>query len=59
MTSSEYREDAMFNREMNGEQVGTQSPSESSDGVFSNLNPAEVSTETLEYKYERSKKEVK
>ena len=58
MTNSEYKDDPMFNREINDEQVNTQSPSESNDGVFSNLNPAEVPTETREYKYERSKKEV-
>ena len=49
----------MFNRDINDEQVNTQSPSESNDGVFSNLHPAEIPTETREYKYERSKKEVK
>ena len=59
MINSEYKDDPMFNREINDEQVNTQSPSESNDGVFSNLNPAEVPTETREYKYERSKKEVK
>ena len=59
MTNSEYKDDPMFNREINDEQVNTQSHSKSNDGVFSNLNPAEVPTETREYKYERSKKEVK
>lgn len=59
MTNSEYKDDPMFNREINDEQVNTQSPSESNDGVFSNLNPAEIPTKTREYKYERSKKEIK
>ena len=49
----------MFNREINDEQVNAQPPSESNNGVFDNLNPAEIPTETREYKYERSKKEVK
>lgn len=49
----------MFNRDINDEQVNTQSSSESNDGVFSNLHPAEIPTETREYKYERSKKEIK
>ena len=59
MTNSEYKDDPMFNREINNEQVNTQSLSESNDGVFSNLNPAEIPTEAREYKYERSKKEIK
>ena len=54
MTNSEYKDDPMFNRDINDEQVNTQSPSESNDGVFGNLNPAEIPTETREYKYERS-----
>lgn len=59
MINSEYKDDPMFNREINDEQINTQPPSESNDGVFGNLNPAEIPTETREYKYERSKKEVK
>ena len=59
MTNSEYKDDPMFNRNINDEQVNTQSSSESNDGVFSNLHPAEIPTETHEYKYERSKKEIK
>ena len=59
MTDSDLRNDPMFNREINDEQVNTQSHSESNDGVFSNLNPAEIPTEAREYKYERNKKEVK
>ena len=59
MTNSDLTNDPMFNRDINDEQVNTQSPSESNDGVFGNLNPAEIPTETREYKYERSKKEVK
>ena len=59
MTDSDLRNDPMFNREINDEQVNTQSSSESNDGVFSNLNPAEVPTETRTYKYKGSKKEVK
>lgn len=59
MTDSDLRNDPMFNREINDEQVNTQSHSESNDGVFSNLNPAEVPTETRAYKYKGSKKEVK
>ena len=59
MTNSEYKDDPMFNREINDEQVNTQSHSESNDGVFSNLHPAEIPTETREYKYKGSKKEVK
>ena len=59
MTNSEYKDDPMFNREINDEQVNTQSPSKSNDGVFSNLNPAEIPTETRAYKYKGSKKEVK
>ena len=59
MINSEYKDDPMFNREINDEQVNTQSPSESNNGVFDNLNPAEIPIETREYKYERSKKEAK
>ena len=59
MIDSDLKNDPMFNRDINDEQVNTQPPSESNDGVFSNLNPAEIPTETREYKYERSKKEVK
>ena len=55
MTNSEYKDDPMFNRNINDEQVNTQSSSESNDGVFSNLHPAEIPTEAREYKYERSK----
>ena len=49
----------MFNREINDEQVNTQSHSESNDGVFSDLHPAEIPTETREYKYKGSKKDIK
>ena len=59
MTNSDLTNDPMFNRDINDEQVNTQSPSESNNGVFDNLNPAEIPIETREYKYERSKKEVK
>ena len=59
MTDSDLRNDPMFNREINDEQVNTQSHSESNDGVFSNLNPAKVPTETRAYKYKGSKKEIK
>ena len=59
MTDSDLKNDPMFNREINDEQVNTQSPSESNDGVFDNLNPAESPTESREYKYVGSKKEVK
>ena len=50
MIESEYKNDPMFNKEINEEQVNTQSPSESNDGVFNNLNPAEIPTESREYK---------
>ena len=59
MTDSDLTNDPMFNRDINDEQVNTQSSSESNDGVFSNLHPAEIPTEAREYKYERSKKEIK
>lgn len=59
MINSEYKDDPMYSREINDEQVNTQPPSESNNGVFDNLNPVEIPTETREYKYERSKKEVK
>ena len=59
MINSEYKDDPMFNREINDEQVNTQPPSESNNGVFDNLNPAEIPTESREYKYEGSKKEAK
>lgn len=59
MIDSEYKNDPMFNREINDEQMNTQSSSKSNDGIFSNLNPAEIPTESRKYKYERSKKDVK
>lgn len=59
MIESEYKNDPMFNKEINEEQVNTQHPSKSNDGVFNNLNPAETPTESHEYKYEGSKKEAK
>lgn len=59
MTDSDLKNDPMFNREINDEQANTQSPSESNDGVFDNLNPAEIPTESREYKYIGSQKEVK
>lgn len=59
MINSEYKDDPMYSREINDEQVNTQPPSESNNGVFDNLNPAEIPTETRAYKYKGSKKEVK
>ena len=59
MIDSEFNNDPMFNREINNEQVNTQSSNENNESVFGNLNPAEAPTEFHEYKYEGCKKEVK
>ena len=59
MTDSDLKNDSMFNRDINDEQVNTQPPSERNDGEFRKVNPAEIPTKTREYKYEKRKKEVK